>query len=185
MLGCARSRGTWGNQGIARSLDGISLVSHEQGPLDKVATAGFSKTSERQLFVWDTKNLSTPLKQESVDSASGMLMPFYDECTSMIWLAGKGDGNIRYYEWADDSLHLLSEYKSQDPQRGLGFLPKRGVNVNETEIMKAFKVHVNMVEPISFKVPRKVCILADKIERRLPSRPVPRMHRGHALSDGH
>jgi coronin-1B/1C/6 len=149
-----------------------------------MATAGFSKTSDRQLFIWDTKNLSTPLKQESVDTASGMLMPFYDECTNMIWLAGKGDGNIRYYEWVDDEcgVYPLSEYKSQDPQRGLGFMPKRGVNVSETEIMRGFKVHVNMVEPISFKVPRKVLTyFINSVERCVPVRLVPRLHRGYTF----
>ncbi len=50
----------------------------------------------------------------------------------------------------------MSEYKSADPQRGIGFLPKRAVNVNDVEVARAFKVHVSMVEPISFKVPRKV-----------------------------
>lgn len=111
------------------------------------------------MSIWDAKNLSEPVKSETIDTASGMLMPFFDECTSMLYLAGKGDGNIRYYEWVDDDkgLYLLSEYKSSDPQRGLGFLPKRAVNVVDTEITRAFKVHVNMVEPISFKVPRKVC----------------------------
>jgi len=26
------------------------------------------------------------------------------------------DGNIRYYEYENDSLHFLSEYKSSDPR---------------------------------------------------------------------
>ncbi|KAJ3226026.1 Coronin-2B [Clydaea vesicula] len=127
------------------------------GPLDKLVTSGFSRSSDRQLFVWDTNNLSEPLKQENVDTASGMLMPYYDESTSMLFVAGKGDGNIRYYEWVDDEkgLYFLSEYKSADPQRGIGFLPKRAVNVNDVEVTRAYKVHVGMVEPISFKVPRK------------------------------
>ena len=82
-----------------------------------------------------------------------MLMPYYDADTCMLYLAGKGDGNIRYYEWVDDDkgLYLLSEYKSSDPQRGIGFLPKRAVNISDVEVTRAYKVHVNLVEPISFK----------------------------------
>lgn len=43
------------------------------GGLDKFVTTGFSRTSERQVFVWDFKNLNNgePLKQETLDSASG------------------------------------------------------------------------------------------------------------------
>lgn len=40
------------------------------------------------------------------------------------------DGNIRYYEFENDKFEFLSEYKSADPQRGVAFVPKRGVNVS-------------------------------------------------------
>lgn len=40
------------------------------------------------------------------------------------------DGNIRYFEYENDKFEFLSEYKSPDPQRGIAFLPKRGVNVS-------------------------------------------------------
>lgn len=49
------------------------------------------------------------------------------------------DGNIRYFEYANDKFEFLSEYKSGDPQRGIAFLPKRGVNVHENEVMRALK----------------------------------------------
>lgn len=41
------------------------------------------------------------------------------------------DGNIRYFEYQNDKFEFLSEYKSADPQRGIGFLPKRAVNVSD------------------------------------------------------
>lgn len=40
------------------------------------------------------------------------------------------DGNIRYFEYVHDKFEYLSEHKSADPQRGVAFLPKRGVNVS-------------------------------------------------------
>lgn len=42
------------------------------------------------------------------------------------------DGNIRYYEYENDKFEYLTEYKSGDPQRGIAFLPRRGVNVSRT-----------------------------------------------------
>ena len=66
------------------------------------------------------------------------------------------DGNIRYYEYQHDKFEYLSEYKSADPQRGVAFLPKRGLNVHENEVMRAFKtVNDSYIEPISFIVPRR------------------------------
>ena len=35
-------------------------------------TTGFSKTSDRQVYIWDSRNPETPLKQETIDQASGM-----------------------------------------------------------------------------------------------------------------
>ncbi|KAJ3114896.1 Coronin-2B [Phlyctochytrium bullatum] len=133
-----------------------SRVTHF-GPVDKFASTGFSRSSERQVYVWDAKNLSEPLKQENIDTASGLIIPHFDVDTSMLYLAGKGDGNIRYYEWVDDEkgLYPLSEYKSSDPLRGIGFLPKRACSIAEVEVVRIFKVHPTMVEPISFRVPRK------------------------------
>jgi hypothetical protein len=83
-------------------------------------------------------------------------MPFWDEGTQCLYLAGKGDGNIRYFEYENDKFEYLSEYKSADPQRGVAFLPKRGVNMHENEVMRAFKtVNDSYIEPVSFIVPRR------------------------------
>ncbi len=35
-------------------------------------------------------------------------------------------------------------------------MPKRGLNVNECEVARAYKVGTTLIEPISFTVPRKV-----------------------------
>ena len=67
------------------------------------------------------------------------------------------EGNIRYYEYENDNLFPLAEYKSSDPQRGMCFLPRRGLNVAECEIARAFKVAASSIEAIAFIVPRKVC----------------------------
>lgn len=40
------------------------------------------------------------------------------------------DGNIRYFEYENDKFEFLSEYKSGEPQRGIAFLPRRGINVS-------------------------------------------------------
>jgi len=132
---------------------------------DKIFSCGFSKTSEREICFWDPKDLTKPLMRQAIDSASGGLMPFFDGDTSVIFLAGKGDGNIRFYEVVDEApyVHYLSEFKSNTPQRGMCMLPKRGVNVSDNEIVRMLKVGVKLVEPISFQVPRKSEIFQDDI----------------------
>lgn len=125
------------------------------GAYDRVVTTGFSKMSDRQIGLWDTSALdSGPLKMINVDQSSGVLMPFWSD-NNILFLAGKGDGNVRYYEYEHDALHPLSEYQSSVPQRGMCFLPRRAVSVSECEIARAYKVAGTMIEPIAFVVPRK------------------------------
>ncbi|KAJ5083879.1 coronin-like protein crn1 [Penicillium alfredii] len=127
------------------------------GERDRIATTGFSKMSDRQLALWDIRAAREPISGfKTLDSISGVCMPFWDEGTSCLYLAGRGDGNIRYFEIENDKFEFLSEYKSGDPQRGIAFMPKRGVNMHENEVARAFKtVNDSYIEPISFIVPRR------------------------------
>jgi len=135
------------------------------GEHDRIATTGFSRMSDRQLALWDIKAPREPLGGfQMLDSISGVCVPFWDDGTQCLYLAGKGDGNIRYYEYEDDSFQYLSEYKSADPQRGIAFVPKRGVNTHENEVMRAYKtVNDSYIEPVSFIVPRRAEAFQDDI----------------------
>lgn len=71
---------------------------------------------------------------------------------------------MRYFEYENDKFEYLSEYKSADPQRGIGFMPKRGVNMHENEVVRMFKtVNDTYIEPISFVVPRRAEHFQDDI----------------------
>ncbi|XP_056641182.1 coronin-2B-like isoform X2 [Diorhabda sublineata] len=129
------------------------------GATGRLLTTGFSRHSDRQYSVWDESDLSQPLFTDSIDSSSGVVFPFFDPDTNMVYLAGKGDGNIRYYEVTDEApyVHYLSQFLSGNPQRGLGFMPKRGVRTSQCEIFRFYKLHATkgMCEPIGMIVPRK------------------------------
>lgn len=125
----------------------------------KVLTTGFDRMSNRQLALWDVKNFRTPLTKVDIDNSSGVTLPFYDYDNDVIYIAGKGDGNIRYFEVVDDSigLHFLNQYQSPFPQRGLGLMPKRGCDTSKCEVMRFYKLLAakDTIEPISMIVPRK------------------------------
>ncbi|KAF5379613.1 hypothetical protein D9757_009193 [Collybiopsis confluens] len=123
------------------------------GDHDRIATTGFSKMSDRQVAIWETGGLGN-LKTTTVDQSSGVVMPFWSD-NNILFLAGKGDGNIRYYEYENDNLFALDEYKSTDPQRGMCFLPRRSLNVSDCEIARAYKIAGSSIEPIAFIVPRR------------------------------
>jgi len=138
------------------------------GKTEYLCSAGFSKMSDRQLFLWDPRELSKPVHKANVDTSSGQFMIWYDEDTNMLWVAGKGDGNIRYYEFEPENdkkeLFGLSQFKSSDPQKGLCMVPKRALDVPGCEIARFLKITPkDIVIPVSFKVPRKSELFQDDI----------------------
>ncbi|KAF9038660.1 microtubule binding protein [Panaeolus papilionaceus] len=137
------------------------------GDLDRIATTGFSKMSDRQVAIWETGGLGN-LKTQTLDQTAGVVMPFWSD-NNILFLAGKGDGNIRYFECENDSLFALAEHKSSEPQRGMCFLPRRALNVAECEIARAYKVYGTTIEPIAFIVPRKADSFQSDIYPPAPS----------------
>ncbi|XP_049576287.1 coronin-2A [Syngnathus scovelli] len=127
--------------------------------VNKLLTSGTSRWNDRQIVLWDLGDLSVPLVEENLDGSSGFLFPFYDPDTHMLYLAGKGDGNIRYYEISSEKpyIHYLTEYRSNLPQKGMGVMPKRGLDVSMCEVFRFYKLVTikTLIEPLSMIVPRR------------------------------
>ncbi|CAN9506016.1 unnamed protein product [Ophioblennius macclurei] len=123
----------------------------------KILSTGFSRMSERQVALWDPKNFDKPLTLQELDTSSGVLLPFFDPDTGVIYLCGKGDSSIRYFEVTEEApfVHYLSMYSSKESQKGMGYMPKRGLEVNKCEIARFYKLHERKCEPIVMTVPRK------------------------------
>lgn len=51
----------------------------------------------------------------------------------------QGDSSIRYFEITDEApfVHYLNTFSSKEPQRGMGFMPKRGLDVSKCEIARS------------------------------------------------
>ncbi|XP_044139072.1 coronin-2B isoform X1 [Bufo gargarizans] len=129
------------------------------GDMKRLLTTGVSRWNTRQLALWDQEDLSMLLVEEEIDGLSGLLFPFYDADTHMLYLAGKGDGNIRYYEITVEKpfLTYLMEFRSAAPQKGFGVMPKHGLDVSACEVFRFYKLVTmkNLIEPISMIVPRR------------------------------
>ena len=92
-----------------------------------------------------------------VSESSGMALRQSD----LLSFVQQGDSIIRYYELVPEPpyCHWLTNYSANVPQRGVCFMPKRGCDVTINEVAKCFKlVAKGYCEPISFTVPRKVCM---------------------------
>jgi coronin-1B/1C/6 len=130
-----------------------------------IFSAGFNKQSERRLAVWDPAKMSEPLVEQAIDNAAGIIMPFWDDSSSVLFTAGKGDGNVRFYEIVNDDkvIYFLSQHGTNVPQQGMCALPKTSLDVSNNEIMRMYKATATQVEPVSFRVPRKSDVFQDDL----------------------
>lgn len=113
--------------------------------------------------------MDEPICVQEMDSSNGVLLPFYDPDTNIVYLCGKvtchsfhtilslkmnifkcafcfwmflqGDSSIRYFEITDEApfVHYLNTFSTKEPQRGMGYMPKRGLDVNKCEIARYLK----------------------------------------------
>ena len=128
-----------------------------RGDKGQIIALGSSKGSARQYGLWDIKMLKEPLTLQDIDTSAGVLIPHFDADTGILYAAGKGDGNIRYWEVVDldPYVHFLSEFRDNASQKGVTFLPKRACDVKQCEIAVCLRLMKDRVVPISFQVPRK------------------------------
>ena len=112
-----------------------------------------------------------------LDTSNGVMFPIYDPDTNLVYLCGKGDSVIRYFEITPEPpfVHYINTFQTPDPQRGVGFMPKRGCDVSTCEISRFYRLEKYFIflflilifwfsprlnnngfcQVIPFKVPRK------------------------------
>ncbi|KAG5892782.1 hypothetical protein JTB14_032658 [Gonioctena quinquepunctata] len=140
-------KGPEGNRGarIVWALDGHYIV-----------VTGFDKVSERQISAYKSNDLSAPLNTVGLDVSPAILIPFYDEDSSTLFVTGKGDSTIYAFEITEETPYIcpLSHHRCSSLHQGLSFLPKNVCDVSNVEFAKALRLTNNSIEPLSFTVPR-------------------------------
>ncbi|KAK7865053.1 hypothetical protein R5R35_007180 [Gryllus longicercus] len=123
-----------------------------------IFTTGFSKMSERQYSLRAPEHLNEPIVMVELDTSNGVMFPLYDPDTNLVYLCGKGDSVIRYFEITAEPpfVHYINTFQTPDPQRGIGMMPKRGCDVNSCEISRFFRLNNSgLCQVITMTVPRK------------------------------
>ena len=127
------------------------------GNKNRIFTTGVSKFREREFAIWDSSNLSQPLKRVTIDSSTGVLIPLVDVDNGIIYLSGKGDSSVRSYEMTEDKNYYkeLQGVSHNGGFKCIALAPKRIMNVMDCEVNRVFAVMNDAVAPISYTVPRK------------------------------
>lgn len=121
-------------------------------------TCGHSSLQERELLLWDSRNLSSHVKRERIDTSTGSLMPFFDADTGLLVLAGKGDSAVRLFEIGGEGSEINAISNTpvgSDIIRGACLMPKQANDSSACEVLRVLKLTDNCVQPVTFTVPRK------------------------------
>jgi WD40 repeat protein len=142
----------------------MSAKGHESGKVQKVSfltgdylmSCGFSKNNERQIRLYDTRNFGDAIHKVTVDSLSGIMTPFFDSDTGLIYVPGRGEASIKFFDFSNGTIKYASEFRGANPQKGIAILPKRFVNYNRCEVARFAKLtNSNTIENLSFYVPKR------------------------------
>ena len=87
------------------------------------------------------KNPNSLYKRSNIFPSKESIWVFHDVDGTSDFRLFQGDSVIRYFEITPDPpfVHYINTFQSQDPQRGIGFMPKRGCDVLSCE-MTRFKI---------------------------------------------
>jgi len=122
---------------------------------NRIFAVGFRRMGGREYALWDPEGKL--LAREEIDSQSGIVYPFYDADNGIVFLTGKGQPSISYYEIDDHEpyVHYLSTATQGKNMRGIACMPKRGCDPTCNEISKFYKLTQDKIEIVSMRVPRK------------------------------
>jgi coronin-1B/1C/6 len=111
--------------------------------LMKISVFSFNRSSERQYSLRAPDALSEPIVMVDLDTSNGVMFPLYDPDTNLVYLCGKGDSVIRYFEVTPEPpfVHYINTFQTPDPQRGIGLMPKRGCDVSTCEIARFYRLN--------------------------------------------
>lgn len=125
-------------------------------------------------------NLDKALNVTKIDDGIGVMFPYWDEGTHMVYVVGKvcclcaavaslpvttlpphlqGDQKCVYFEITEGSPYVffLNMYQSVQPVRGAACMPKKHLDFMHCEVMRFYNlITKGLIEPVSMTVPRKV-----------------------------
>jgi len=131
-------------------------------------SVGFGTGASREFKLYDPRKMESAVHTGALESAAGVVMPFYDEDSDVLFFAGKGDGAIKFYEVVPEEepkniVTHLGQFSSNNATSAACSLPRRSCDVISTEIIRIYKISKGTITPLQFQVPRRSELFADDI----------------------
>lgn len=127
------------------------------GETSYFVSCGQNSMQEREMFVWDSRNMSKYVKRERFDVSTSLLIPLYEPDTRLLYVMSRGDASLRIFEIAKtgEEIYAITAQSTGDVVRGCCQIPKTACDLMGCEVGKIlFSTPVN-IQTVSVRVPRK------------------------------
>ncbi|XP_063171041.1 coronin-7-like isoform X1 [Candoia aspera] len=120
-------------------------------------SVGSNQMMEREVWLWDERQLSSSLASITLDASPRALIPLFDPSTGLLVLAGKGEKVLFCYEVQPAQLAVteVNQCLLETRTQGVAQLPKLALDVTACEVMKVLQLSDSAIVPISYLVLRK------------------------------
>lgn len=129
------------------------------GDSDFFISTGNGQSHSREVMIWDSRNLQSPLKKQDLDNNTGTLMPLLDEDTSMLFLVGKADTSWIYAELSQTDPYItvnnVERMDRGEQIKGACLVPKLAMDVMTGEVNRLLLLINNGVISTPIIVPRR------------------------------
>lgn len=123
-------------------------------------STGFGRSRNRELRGWDARNMSKCCYSKEMDTNTGVLMPFHDPDTDLVFVLGKGDSSLMIMEsTADTNGDFLTEASSallSEQTKGACLSSKFNCDVMKCEVNQLLQLSRGQISPVMVQVPRRV-----------------------------
>ncbi|KIH63978.1 WD domain, G-beta repeat protein [Ancylostoma duodenale] len=124
---------------------------------DRLLSSGFTSKRAQEVHVLDIGKWDKPIHTQEYVSTTGVLMPFYDPDTKLVFLVGKGTNKLFLAEFQTKVPYLSPVYEMSLAEQNLGAClgSKRNVTVMNGEVDTLYQLTKHSIMPIPCIVPRR------------------------------
>ncbi len=127
-----------------------------------LVSTGFNKSSTREMKLWDIRkvkddlSIDSPVQSYTIDHQSGIPTPYFDKDLKLLYVFGRGEGNMHYYDLTSGMIKPCNDYLSSDPTDAVVMFDKKCMDYNRCELARFAKCSKKTIMYLSFNYPKKI-----------------------------
>ena len=128
---------------------------------NKIISTGFNKSNTREMKLWDIRKVKEDLTIESclqthtIDHQSGIPTPYFDKDIKILYVFGRGEGNMHYYDLNEGNIRPCNDYLSSEPTTAVVMFEKKCMDYNKCELDRFAKYTGKTIQYLSFYYPKR------------------------------